>query len=75
MKNRVPNNIELLKQRFPLKDIEKEFGKIMKLGYEVTTSEDGCQIYDGNKLIIDADFYNDFHSNAASAIYAFYFEN
>lgn len=67
-------DIETLKKKYPMEFLELEFSKIEKLGYQVNASESQCLIWDGEKLIIDADFYDDYHSNAASAIYSFFFE-
>lgn len=69
MKN---NFEEYLLKKYPLEHLEKEFAKIEKLGYEVYPSQTGCQIYLGTKMIIDADFYNSYHLNAAHAIDGFF---
>jgi hypothetical protein len=66
--------IEGLKKKYPLESIERHFSEIEKQGYTVVASEDQCQIYDGSILLIDSDFYDDYHSNAASALQTFYNE-
>lgn len=72
-------DIEVKKKKFPLEHIEKEIDKIEKFGYVITAGESGCQIWKDNtssatNLLIDADFYDDYHSNVADALYCFYFE-
>ncbi len=64
--------IEAAKKKYPLDRIEQEIEKIEKLGYKIVAEEHQCLIWQGNKLIIDADFHNDFHSNVADAIYTFW---
>lgn len=66
-----------LKKIYPLESLENEFEKIEKLGFEVFPSEYQCLIYKSpssviTNLIIDADFYDDYHTNAASAIDSFW---
>lgn len=68
-------DIEKIKKKYPIEAIELHFENIEKLGYRVEANEDQCLILDGNKLIIEADFYDDYHSNAADAIHAFFFED
>ena len=68
------NNIEELKILYPLERLELEFSKIEKLGYTVEANESGCQVFEGKDFLIDADFYEDYHSNAASAIFCFWNE-
>lgn len=66
-----------LKEMYPLESLENEFDKIEALGFEVFASEDQCLIYkipssQITNLIIDADFEDDYHTNAAMAIDAFW---
>ena len=68
-------DIEILKKKYPFETIEKHFENIENMGYKVVASEDQCLIWDGKTLLIDADFYDDYHSNAADAIHGFFFEN
>lgn len=64
--------IEAIKLKYPLAVLESEFAKIEKLGYSVIASQEQCLIWFHEDLIIDADFYDDYHSNSADAINAFY---
>lgn len=57
---------------YTTEQIEKEFEKIEKLGYQVSTGEDGCQIWDGTILMIDADFFDTYEENANDAINSFW---
>jgi len=61
-----------VKARYPMDRLEEQFERIERLGYRVATSNDGCQVWHMNDLIIDADFSNDFHENAASMIHSFW---
>lgn len=63
---------EKIKKKYPLKNLEKEFERIEKLGYIVAATEHSCQIWKRNVLIIDADFFDDYHTNAADAIEGFW---
>lgn len=64
-----------MKRKFlTLEEIEREFEKIEKLGYRVGASEDSCQIWDGTKLLIDADFQDTYQANAIDAINSFWDE-
>lgn len=68
-------DIEKIKKKYPIEAIELHFENIEKLGYSVSASDNECLIWDGDKLIVEADFYDDYHSNAADAIHAFFFED
>lgn len=61
-----------LTEKYPLDRLEDEFQKIEKLGYTVIAEEFHCLIWSGEQLIIDADFYDDYHLNAADAIDVFW---
>lgn len=61
-----------LKDKYPLDRLELEFERIEKLGYVVATADYQCQVWRGSRLIIDADFSDDFHENAASMIESFW---
>jgi len=63
-----------LKKKYPFDKLEFHFKKIEDLGYFVYPTEHSCQILLDNNLIIDADFHDDYHLNAAEAIEAFYFK-
>lgn len=66
--------VEQLRKKYPMESLEGHFEKIEKEGYQVSPCEYQCTIWKGTKLIIDADEYDDFHSNAASAIHCFYID-
>jgi len=61
-----------LRKKYPIETIEKHIEKIEQLGYIVTLTDYQCQIFDGSTLLIDADFFEDMHTNAADAIESFY---
>lgn len=64
---------ELL-EKYPLDQLENWFAKIEKNGYSVSADIHQCQIYDEmSKLFIDADFFDDYHLNAAMAIHEFFY--
>tara|TARA_R110000868_G_scaffold203969_8_gene451964 strand:- start:3466 stop:3684 length:219 start_codon:yes stop_codon:yes gene_type:complete len=60
-----------IKNKYPFDTLESHFERIEKLGYKVYPFPDSCQIYYNNQMIIDADFHDDFHQNAAEAIECF----
>lgn len=62
------------KEVYSFTEIDKEFEKIEKLGYTVYATEDGCQILDGETILIDADFKDTYEENASDAINSFWFE-
>ncbi len=67
---------DMLRRLYPLEHLEKEFEKIESLGYTVNARDFHCLIFKNPggilNLIIDSDFYNDYHLNAAGAIHAFW---
>lgn len=64
-----------LRKKYPLHMLETYFEKIENLGYSVSMGNDSCQVYNElNHLIIDSDFYSDFHTNAAAMIECFFFD-
>ena len=65
---------EFVKKEYPLDVIESEINKIEQLGYYVDATEYQCLIWDGSKLLIDSDFFDDYHLNVASAIWSFYYD-
>ena len=70
---------EMLIRVYPLDRIEENLRKIEFLGYLVKAQKRHCIIfkYPGRSIsdiIIDSDFYNDYHLNAAGAIHSFWHE-
>lgn len=61
-----------LKKKYPLDSIERHIQAIEKMGYSVGTSNDSFQIWDGTRLLIDADFHDDYYLNAIEGIDSFY---
>lgn len=61
-----------MRKKYPIDCLEKHINSIERMGYVVSASERQFQIWDGNRLIIDSDFFDDYYLNAISGIDSFY---